>query len=270
MENKEKKVYMEIPVSYIDVPEIPTRKRIDEDALIDLERSILEVGIIEPLIVARERNRYRLVAGYRRLLAAKKLNVEYVPVIIDNMTKEERLKRQLHENYGREDIPPIDEGMFFRRLLDEQGMTPKDIAECSKVSEGYIKRRLGLLDLFPCIQKLLLEEKISLEAAGEIGKINDEEEVIVLCKIVEESGASTKTIKRWVSEKLQNEKTRVDEIVKIEATPKPYEEIWKPEVTCQVCKNRIQMKKAATVWLCEECIMVSNQIHDEEPKIKTF
>ncbi|HLF71458.1 MAG TPA: ParB/RepB/Spo0J family partition protein, partial [Dehalococcoidia bacterium] len=108
------------------------RSVFDADALTELAESIREHGIIQPLIVSRPAKRgaatYQLIAGERRLLAARQAGLERVPVIVKEATPQALLELALVENLQRADLGPLEEAVAFKRLGDEFKLTQESIA----------------------------------------------------------------------------------------------------------------------------------------------
>lgn len=139
------------------------RKRFDEDALQDLAASIAEHGIIEPLVV---RNRpgggYDLIAGERRLRAARLAGLQVVPVVIrENVDDREALELALVENLCRKDIDPIEEAEGHRKL-QELGHRVTAIAEKVNRSQEAVSNSMRLLKLPETVQDLISEGKLSV------------------------------------------------------------------------------------------------------------
>jgi ParB family chromosome partitioning protein len=132
-------------------PEQP-RRRIASDELAELSESIREHGIIQPLLVTRVPSEggaasYQLIAGERRLQAARLAGLARVPVLVREATEIERLELALVENLQRADLAPLDEAQAFRRLIDEFGLTQDEAAR--RVGKGRVAvanamRLLGL------------------------------------------------------------------------------------------------------------------------------
>lgn len=128
------------------------RKHMDPQALEELAQSIAEHGILQPLVVARKEtpggaSTYELVAGERRLRAARMAGLARVPVIARDTAEAERLELALVENLQRADLSPLDEAEAYRRLVDEFGFTQEEVGR--RVGRGRVAvanaiRLLGL------------------------------------------------------------------------------------------------------------------------------
>lgn len=146
------------------------RKNFDEKGLQQLAQSVLDRGIIEPLIVRFVVNEqgqagYELVAGERRLRAARIAGLEKVPVIVRAFDPATAAKVQLIENLQRQDIDPIEEAEGFDRLVREHGVQAKEIAADLGVSEAHVSNRRRLLRLPDPVRNLVSAQKLSASVA---------------------------------------------------------------------------------------------------------
>ena len=146
------------------------RKDFDKDSLEDLANSIREVGFLQPLVVSKvEREtevgtevEYHLIAGERRLLAAKILGLELVPAIVRVInTEHERLQMAVIENLQRENLNPIEMARAFAKLQDEFSLTQREIATRLGKSRESIANSVRLLDLPVVIQEALAKNQIT-------------------------------------------------------------------------------------------------------------
>ncbi len=154
------------------------RRYFDEDALNDLANSIREFGIIQPLVITRvDKNgeiAYQLIAGERRLLAAKKVGLKTVPAVIKSVSADkERLELAIIENIQRENLNPLEAARSYARLQDEFGYTQREIASRMGKSRETIANNLRLLNLPTEIQKALEEGKINESHARILLQVDD-------------------------------------------------------------------------------------------------
>ena len=145
------------------------RREFNKEAIADLADSIKMHGILQPLIVTKEikevpqgeRVEYQLIAGERRLRAAKILNFKTVPVIIRNATPKAKLELSLIENVQREDLSALEKAFAFKQLIDDFGLRHLDIAKRVGKSREVVTNTLRLLQLSSKIQQGLKEGKIT-------------------------------------------------------------------------------------------------------------
>jgi ParB family chromosome partitioning protein len=144
---------MMAPVGQLTPGQYQPRFHFDKERLAELTRAIQTQGIIEPLIVRPiapaddGTPRYELIAGERRLRAAREAGLETVPIIVRELDDRAALEMALVENIVREDLSPIEEGIAFRRLSKHFSMNHDEIAERVGKSRPYVTNILRLLDL---------------------------------------------------------------------------------------------------------------------------
>jgi len=159
------------PIFYIELEKIKSnpyqpRKNFDATELTNLASSIKEHGILQPLLVSRiEKDagytEYQLVAGERRLLAAKMVGLTQVPVIVREPTEQEKLIVSIIENVQRVDLSPLEKAEAYKRLQEEFNFFQKDVAKLVGKSRETVTNTIRLLDLPQNIKQALRDEKIT-------------------------------------------------------------------------------------------------------------
>ncbi len=138
------------------------RLTLDPEKLQELAHSIAESGMIQPIIVTKKENsEYELIAGERRLEAAKLANFIEVPVIIRCVSPREQLQFALIENVQRENLNPMEEALAYQQLQDQFNLTHNDIAKYVGKERSTVTNSIRLLKLQPAIQKMISEERLS-------------------------------------------------------------------------------------------------------------
>lgn len=139
------------------------RHNLREEELRELADSIQEHGILQPLIVTyeAEEDQYTLIAGERRLRAAQIAGLEAVPVLVRQVTDQERLEIALIENVQRSDLTPLETAEAFRQLNEEFGLSHEEIARQVGKSRVAVTNTLRLLKLPEAARKALAEDQIS-------------------------------------------------------------------------------------------------------------
>lgn len=152
----------EINIEDIEVNPFQPRKRFDSIKMSELMQSITEYGILQPIVVCKnEQNKFTLIAGERRYIAAKNLGMKTVPAILKELKFIEYAIVALIENIQRENLNPIDEAMAFKRLQEEMGCNHDFIASKVGKSRPYITNSLRLLALPADIIQYVREGLIS-------------------------------------------------------------------------------------------------------------
>jgi ParB family chromosome partitioning protein len=145
---------LQLPVELIMLDLNQPRQELGD--LTDLEDSIREHGIIQPLIVSPlDERRYQLIAGERRLTAAKAARLARVPAVVRTVAEHHRLELQLVENLHRKDLDAVEEATAYQRLMGEFGLSQQELARRLGKSPAVINETLRVLDLAPRILKEL-------------------------------------------------------------------------------------------------------------------
>lgn len=148
--------FAEIPLSDIDPNPKQPRSEFDQGGIDALAVSIQSVGLLQPIVVRVQGDRYVLVAGERRLRASKQAGLETVPAVIRDTTDDEaNLTEALVENLQREDLSVLEEAAAFQQLLEEFGMTHEEVARQVGRSRSAVTNTVRLLQLPGPIQAML-------------------------------------------------------------------------------------------------------------------
>lgn len=151
-----------VKIDNIHVSPLQPRKEFDPEAIQALASSIKEKGILQPLIVRKDKNGdYELIAGERRLRAAKDAGLTEVPVIIKDLDDKEVLEIALVENLLRENLSPIEEANAYQSLIDNYSHTQEKIADIVGKSRSYIANTLRLLSLPDKVKDYVSEGKLT-------------------------------------------------------------------------------------------------------------
>ena len=153
----------QIPIDLIKPNPSQPRMEMDDEKLAELSSSIREHGIIQPLILTKDSDQedYILIAGERRLRAAKLAGLESVPAIVRKVSDQERLELALIENIQRENLTPLESAEAYQQLNDEFGLSHDQIAEQVGKSRTAVTNTIRLLKLPEAIRRAISSAKIS-------------------------------------------------------------------------------------------------------------
>ncbi|MEP7162315.1 MAG: ParB/RepB/Spo0J family partition protein [Candidatus Moraniibacteriota bacterium] len=151
----------EVPVGQILPNPHQPRLHFDEAKIAELADSIKEHGILQPLIVSRTEHGYELIAGERRLQAAKKAGLATVPVVVREVGERQKLELAIIENIQRHDLNPIEEAKAYLRLTQEFGLHQEEVAKKMGKSRPSVANTLRLLTLPVEIQRAIMDGRIS-------------------------------------------------------------------------------------------------------------
>jgi ParB family chromosome partitioning protein len=179
---------IEINLEELRVNPYQPRKIFDEDALNELTESIKEHGVFQPIIVKKSIKGYEIIAGERRVRAAKRAGLKTIPAIIRDFTDEEMMEIALLENLQRENLTVIEEAYAYKALLENLEITQDELSKKVGKSRSHITNIVGLLRLPEDIQKLVSTGKISMGHARALSKLEDENEMHKIAdKIISEN-----------------------------------------------------------------------------------
>ena len=167
----------EIPVSEIRPNPYQPRKSFNEDALKELSESIKNYGVFQPIIVKKAIKGYDLIAGERRLRASKLAGLEKIPAIVKEFTDEEMREISLLENLQRENLTAIELAWAYKGIIDNLDIRQEDLAQKIGKSRTHVTNILGLLNLPDSVQKMVLNNEISMGHARVLSKMDSPEEV---------------------------------------------------------------------------------------------
>jgi ParB family chromosome partitioning protein len=166
--------YRSVPITALAESATNPRKRFDAKSLEELAASFKTQGILAPLLVRElDESKYEVVAGARRLRAAKLAELEKLPVRVVKLTDAEAIEAQCVENLQREDIHPLEEALGFKSLLElgEPAYTIAIIASRAGKSEAYVYGRIRLADLIPPVAEAFLKDQVTIGHALLIAKL---------------------------------------------------------------------------------------------------
>ena len=174
-----------LPIGRIKPNRYQPRLKFDPDRLKELAESILENGIIQPLIVTKsEGTDYELIAGERRLEAAKLAGLTAVPVVIRSVSKKEQLQLAIVENIQREDLGPIEEALAYQALAQDFGLTHAQIATTMAKDRVTITNSLRLLKLPDDVIELVASEELTAGHARAVLMVQPEYQILFARHII--------------------------------------------------------------------------------------
>ncbi len=242
--NSESTSVEEINIDELHPNKNQARKIFDKEELKSLSDSIKEHGIIQPLIVSRSLNGYKIIAGERRYRAAKIAGLNSVPVIIKDISEEESDKISLIENIQRVNLNPIEEARGYKDILDKYSITQIELAKALGKSRQYIGNTVRMLKLHPQVVSFLEEGKLSPSHGKLLLGIKNEQEQLKKALDIIKKGDSVATANKKIK---SNNNTRVD--LYIESTKRNLEEHFGTKVEI---KNTGKIRKIEIEYYTDE------------------
>ncbi|TRZ77315.1 ParB/RepB/Spo0J family partition protein [bacterium] len=209
-----KEPVLEIDVSKISPNPHQPRVRFEQVALQELADSIKEQGVLQPILVtpayaeASAGKQYELVAGERRLRAAKLAGLKKIPAIVKSYSEERKVEVALIENVQRENLNIIEEAKVYLNLRDEFDLTLQEISDNVGKSPEYVSVAMKMLELPAEVQKLIADRTISRNHGILILKLGDVEKMILLAKKIIDEKLTIPETEAIISRKFPKSSTR--------------------------------------------------------------
>ncbi|MDR7318680.1 ParB/RepB/Spo0J family partition protein [Brevibacillus nitrificans] len=190
----------EVSVSEIRPNPYQPRKEFEPAAIEELAQSIKEHGIIQPLIVRKSIKGFELVAGERRLRAAKLSGLKQVPVVVKAYTDQQLMEIALIENLQRENLNPLEEAEAYEKLIAHHDYTQDQLAQRIGKSRPHVANMLRLLQLPETIRKMVSMAELSMGHARALLAVTKEQAQQQLAKDVVEKGLSVRQLEELVKQ----------------------------------------------------------------------
>ena len=196
--------YRVVDVARIAPNPLQPRREFTEEQLAELEASIRENGLLQPLVVrpaasgAPQGAEWELVAGERRWRAVRRLGWNEVPVVVREMDDRTLLLLAIVENVQRADLSPLEEAEGYRRLIDEFGYTQQEVADSVGRERSTVANLLRLLQLPATVQRLVSAGSLSMGHARAILGLGDERRMAELARRVADEGLSVRAVEEEV------------------------------------------------------------------------
>ena len=177
---------IEIPLARIRENPRQPRLRMNDEALASLAESIRQHGVIQPILVTETIDGYQLVAGERRVRAARMVGIDRIPAIVRQLADKQQLELALVENLQREDLDPIEAARAYRQLIDEFAFSQDDLATRVGRARSTVANTLRLLELHQGVQDAVADARISEGHARALGGLDPAGQARMVDMVVDE------------------------------------------------------------------------------------
>jgi ParB family chromosome partitioning protein len=194
MENTNNAYIENFDINNIEANPYQPRMHIEPEELIEIADSIREHGVIQPLIITKDKDseKYFLIAGERRLRASQLAGMKTVPVVIKDSSPQEMLELAIIENVQRKDLNPLEEAYAFKQMQDEFGISQDIIAKKVGLSRVAVTNKIRLLNIPDEVKEDVLNEKLSEGHARALLGIKDRVSLIAAADLVIKRGMSVR------------------------------------------------------------------------------
>lgn len=225
---------VEVPIRLIDAPKVLPRWAIEGPALQELADSIAHHGLLQPVTVVRAGERFRLVAGNRRLHACReRLGWDTIPAVVLEGPVEEGALTAV-ENLQRQNLDPVEEAVLFATVMDDRGITQEEMAELIGKSRSYVAKRLMLLELDEETLQSIVDGEITWTHALELKRLDDLDQRGYYLHLARDHGVNVRVLRSWVDEALAQPAPEREPSESVELTDLPKPPAIEP-LRCTLC-----------------------------------
>jgi ParB family chromosome partitioning protein len=201
--NKEE-VVQELKLKDIRPNPYQPRKHFSEEAIQELKESIIQHGILQPIIVRKSIKGYEIVVGERRFRAAKAADLEVIPVVVRDLTEQEMMELALLENLQREDLTPIEEAQAYQSLIEQLELTQEQLAKRLGKSRPHIANHIRLLSLPETVRLFISEGKLSMGHGRALLGLRKKEKLNVVVEKVLKEQLNVRQLEHLVNQLNEN------------------------------------------------------------------
>ncbi|WP_034764764.1 ParB/RepB/Spo0J family partition protein [Rossellomorea vietnamensis] len=180
------------------------RKIFEPQAIEELKESILEHGILQPIIVRKSIKGYEIVVGERRYRAATAAKLETVPVVVRELNDQRMMELAVLENLQREDLTPIEEGAAYQMLMDKLNLTQEELAKRLGKSRPHIANHIRLLSLPAPVQELISEGKLSMGHGRALLGLKDKKKLSMIVNRILKESLNVRQLEKIIQEANDN------------------------------------------------------------------
>ncbi|MBY0097563.1 ParB/RepB/Spo0J family partition protein [Mesobacillus maritimus] len=242
MEVEKEEIVKEISIKELRPNPYQPRKIFQEKAIEELKDSILEHGILQPIIVRKSIKGYEIVVGERRFRAAKAAKLQTVPAVVRELDEKQMMELAVLENLQREDLNPIEEGAAYQTLMEKLGLTQEELAKRLGKSRPHLANHIRLLSLPSKIQTLISDGKISMGHGRALLGLRQKEQLQAIAEKIVREGLNVRQLELLIQQ-LNNAvpretKKKPEKDVFIRAQESQLRERFGTTVTIKQTKNK--------------------------------
>lgn len=190
--------FQTVAVSSIHANQYQPREHFDEETLDALTNSVRELGVLQPLLVRKDGDRYELIAGERRWRAAKRAGLQDVPVIVRDADDTTSLEHALVENLHRQDLNALEEAAAYQQLVDDFDFTQAKVAQRVGKSRSAVANIMRLLSLPSSVQKYVSDGRLSAGHARALLGVESEAEQVAIAERVVTEDLTVRDVERLI------------------------------------------------------------------------
>lgn len=199
-EEKDEEQIQHVEISSCRPNPYQPRKTFQVEAIEELKDSILEYGIIQPLLVRESIKGFEIIAGERRFRAAKEAGLATIPVIVKELTDQEMMELALLENLQREDLTPIEEAQAYMNLMKSYQLKQEELAKKLGKSRSHIANLIRLLQLPPQVIAMINSGELSMGHGRALLGIKDKQKIKPLINKIQSEHLNVRQLEQLISQ----------------------------------------------------------------------
>jgi len=257
----------QIPVSEITVGEYAQRIDPEDPENIELAKSIERVGVINPLVVVNNNGVLLLIAGHRRLAAARVAGLSDVPCFVREPDKNVEAEISFAENFHRKDLSPVELGCALKDCVARDTMTIAEIAAGFHRSEHWVHSMIAISSWPEDVQQAMHYAKLSVAAASNLALVTEDTYRAFLVNNAVESGATARTTAAWLQ--AWREMQPPELAVTAEPMPPGATQVpMIPQAPCLCCSQLFKVNEMSHVPVCGACIQILRTVGQQQAQIE--
>ncbi len=252
-----------VPIDQIDVPKTQhIRLQRDDPALDGLARSLTRHGLMNPITVRAVDERYELIAGSRRLRAAKIAGWVEIPITVLEATDDDARDMTLIENVQRLDLTPIEEGVAVQAIIDTDDPPMDELCRRLGKSENWINGRLALLRWPPSLQQAVHTGDLKLSVASILARVPNPDTRENLTAQAIANGINARTASLWLQQEQAHAPVRAAPETD-QAAPVQVNQAYETRVICACCKVPTALPQTSNLIMCSNCVAMVNAASEQ-------
>ena len=241
-----------VAMDAIDEPDTPARHSLEQARVHELAASMKATGQLQAIALRPDKERWEIIFGHRRFLAARALGWATIRARIEHVTTAEMWSMRIVENDDRLDTTPLEQAHSYAQLQKHGDLTQKQLAGRIGRSEAYVSQRLAILDYPPTLQVALGVGDIKFSVARHLAKIKDPVTLSTYLAYCIQNGATPAVAERWVADLTTETGPDGQDIERIPASFNP-EQMAPPSARCHWCDTETPYSHLKSIWQCNSC-----------------
>jgi len=241
-----------VKIDEIEDKEYQVRSGNDDAAMEDLKSSIRNLGVLQPILCKCDNERFTVVAGHRRYQAAVEIGLEMVPIIIMAGIDEKCWAATISENFIRNDLTPVEQAAAIKDVIDNEVYTKEGLARIMHRSPGWVADQISMCDWPNDVLKSIHDGKISVSAAKNLAKIEDQVAREHLLHYAVENGATARITVAWLQAHQAGAEMQNLEQIEPNGQDITASHI-EPHAPCCICGDLLKMINLSYLPICANC-----------------